>query len=86
MLGPPGQDLPLGLLQPGLLVRHGLSRLVRVTYAAYWLARGSAPWTGHRPPRPSRLYFTKYQFSGLMLSVGLCGMTPRRLVETSVSE
>jgi hypothetical protein len=30
-------------------------------------------------------YFTKYQFSGLMLSVGLCGLTPWRLLATSVS-
>jgi hypothetical protein len=33
---------------------------------------------------PSR-YFTKYQFSGLMLSVVLCGVTPLRLSVISVS-
>ena len=31
-------------------------------------------------------YFTKYQFSGLMPSVGLCGRAPLRLLTTSVSE
>jgi hypothetical protein len=31
-------------------------------------------------------YFTKYQFSGLMPSVGLCGRAPLRLLFTSVSE
>ena len=31
-------------------------------------------------------YFTKYQFSGLMPSVGLCGVAPLRLSATSVSE
>ncbi len=31
-----------------------------------------------------RAYLTKYQSSGLMLSVGLCGLTPRRLLATSV--
>src|ERR1051325_11471000 len=29
-------------------------------------------------------YFTKYQFSGLMASVGLCGRTPFRLLAISV--
>ena len=29
-------------------------------------------------------YFTKYQDSGVMLSVGLCGRTPFRLFATSV--
>jgi len=31
-------------------------------------------------------YFTKYQSSGLMPSVGLCGTAPLRLLFTSVSE
>ncbi len=31
-------------------------------------------------------YFVKYQFSGLMPSVGLCGRAPFRLLATSVSE
>ncbi len=30
-------------------------------------------------------YFTEYQFSGVMLSVGLCGSTPFSLLFTSVS-
>ena len=34
-----------------------------------------------RPPG----YLVKYQFSGLMLSVVLCGVTPRRLLAISVS-
>jgi hypothetical protein len=32
------------------------------------------------------VYFTKYQFSGVMPSVGLCGRTPLRLLAISVSE
>ena len=35
---------------------------------------------------PALGYFTKYQFSGLMPSVGLCGTAPLRLSTTSVSE
>ena len=47
--------------------------------------RGDLPGhRGHDAARPGRPYFTKYQFSGLMLSVGLCGLTPRRLSATSV--
>jgi hypothetical protein len=38
------------------------------------------------PGREAAHYLTKYQFSGLMLSVVDCGMTPRKLVVTSVSE
>jgi hypothetical protein len=38
---------------------------------------------GGRAPR-GWCYFTKYQFSGLMLSVELCGVTPLRLSATSV--
>src|SRR5690348_4199856 len=34
----------------------------------------------------ARHYFTKYQYSGVMLSVGLCGTTPLRLLAISVSE
>ena len=47
-------------------------------------SRGFA--VGGRPgaARPLR-YFVKYQFSGLMLSVVLCGVTPLRLLATSVS-
>src|SRR5215510_14554323 len=40
-----------------------------------------------RRQRPSiaNAYFTKYQFSGFMESVGLCGVTPLRLLTISVS-
>ena len=43
--------------------------------------------TGHdrRFARQASRHLTKYQFSGLMLSVGLCGSTPLRLLATSVS-
>jgi hypothetical protein len=36
-------------------------------------------------PLPVIVHFTKYQFSGVMLSVGLCGSTPFKLLATSVS-
>ena len=39
------------------------------------------PLTGRAATR----YFTKYQFSGLMLSVALCGRAPFRLLAISVS-
>ena len=40
---------------------------------------------GHdRRPARQVTHFTKYQFSGVMLSVGLCGRTPLRLLTTSV--
>ena len=45
----------------------------------------SVYWVLRRRRAPSG-YFTKYQFSGLMLSVGLCGLTPLRLLATSVRE
>ncbi len=35
---------------------------------------------------PALGYLTKYQFSGLMPSVGLCGVAPLRLPAISVSE
>ena len=48
MLGPPGEDLLLGLPQPRLRVGHGCSQMATVTLAAYGRARGgSAP---HVPP------------------------------------
>ena len=61
---------------------------------AVHLAQGAPPpgTPARQPRRPAEVgrrgwrYLTKYQFSGLMLSVGFCGMTPRRLLETSVSE
>ena len=83
MLGPPGEDLPLGLPQPRLRVGHGSTRLVTVTLAAYVLClpRGRCPLGTHA----AACYLTKYQFSGLMLSVGLIGVAPFILLATSLS-
>jgi hypothetical protein len=65
-----------------------------VTLAAYC----RPPESRSPPPCPQRVadllaghplgldcYFVKYQSSGLMLSVVLCGVTPWRLLATSVS-
>jgi hypothetical protein len=40
---------------------------------------------GTRGAEPPEGHLTKYQFSGLMLSVGLSGVTPLRLSATSLS-
>jgi hypothetical protein len=56
--------------------------MATVTLAAYVLTGPAAPAAGAELLAG---YFTKYQFSGLMLSVGLCGVTPRRLPAISVS-
>ena len=72
----------LGDPQPGLRVVHGCSRMTTVTLAAYVLCCRAQ--TAPRSPRRWG-YLTKYQFSGLMLSVGLCGVTPLRLPAISVS-
>jgi hypothetical protein len=64
------------------------------------LAQGALPpgTPGCRPLGPAKAgrrgrhaqttysaYFVKYQFSGLIESVGLCGVTPLRSLATSVS-
>ena len=93
MLGPPGDDLPLDLPQPGLVVGHGCSTWSTVTLAAYCRSPGHPDRAPNgaggrpRPPAPGRQlgYFVKYQFSGRMLSVVLCGVTPFRLLTISVS-
>jgi hypothetical protein len=40
--------------------------------------------TGRLPGWCRSGYFTKYQYSGVRLSVGLCGVTPLRLLAISV--
>jgi len=63
-----------------------MSRLLNVTLAAYVQRH---PGTDRPPAYPAPPgtpgYFTKYQFSGLMLSVGLSGSTPCRLLVISLS-
>jgi hypothetical protein len=56
-----------------------------VTPFSRWATPGACGGPGPLQAPRRWCYFVKYQFSGLMLSVVLCGVTPLRLLATSVS-
>jgi len=93
--GKPAAHNPCGILAPG---RADMSKLIysAITSLDGYVedTNGNFDWAAPDPEHPPALrsyfagyqfsYFTKYQFSGLMDSVGDCGRAPLRSFATSV--